>query len=137
LVALAEQRLGTARGHADFVLLWNQEGLGAALVLGGRLHRGFTGGAGEVGFLPVPGTPLVRQVTRANSGGYQELAGAQAVPELARQVGVTDIPSGPYAEVAAVLLRRAAEEDSGPGRLLLQTYATRLATGLASLVSVL
>ncbi|MCK1822414.1 ROK family transcriptional regulator [Streptomyces sp. XM83C] len=137
LAAVAEQRLGAARGHADFVLLWNQEGLGAALVLGGRLHRGFTGGAGEVGFLPVPGTPLVRQVTRANSGGYQELAGAQAVPELARQVGVTDIPSGPYAEVAAVLLRRAAEEDSGPGRLLLQTYATRLATGLASLVSVL
>ncbi|EFL32183.1 transcriptional regulator, partial [Streptomyces viridochromogenes DSM 40736] len=75
LVALAEQRLGAARGHADFVLLWNEEGLGAALVLGGRLHRGWTGGAGEVGFLPVPGTPLVRQVTKANSGGYQELAG--------------------------------------------------------------
>ncbi|NEC48158.1 ROK family transcriptional regulator, partial [Actinospica acidiphila] len=85
LVALAEQRLGAARDHGDFVLLWNQEGLGAALVLGGRLHRGFTGGAGEVGFLPVPGTPLVRQVAKANSGGFQELAGAQAVPRLARE----------------------------------------------------
>ncbi|MYR60628.1 ROK family protein, partial [Streptomyces sp. SID625] len=59
LVAIAEQRLGAARGHQDFVLLWNQEGMGAALVLGGRLHRGWTGGAGEVGFLPVPGAPLV------------------------------------------------------------------------------
>ncbi|MFF9620212.1 ROK family protein [Streptomyces griseosporeus] len=137
LVAVAEQRLGAARGHEDFVLLWNQEGLGASLVLGGRLHRGFTGGAGEVGFLPVPGAPLVRQVTRANSGGYQELAGSQAVPDLAHQLGFADIPSGPYAEVAAALLRRAAEEDTVQGRLLLQTYATRLATGLASLVSVL
>ncbi|MER6284032.1 ROK family transcriptional regulator [Streptomyces sviceus] len=137
LVAVAEQRLGAARGHEDFVLLWNEGGLGAALVLGGRLHRGWTGGAGEVGFLPVPGAPLVRQVTKANSGGYQELAGSQAIPQLARELGMTDIPSGPYADVAAALVERAATEDTVLGRLLLETYATRLATGLASLVSVL
>ncbi|MEV5905140.1 ROK family transcriptional regulator [Streptomyces sp. NBC_00015] len=137
LAAVAEQRLGAARGHEDFVLLWNEGGLGAALVLGGRLHRGWTGGAGEVGFLPVPGAPLVRQVTKANSGGFQELAGSQAVPRLARELGITDVPSGPYAEAAAALVGRAAAEDTAPHRQLLQTYATRLATGLASLVSVL
>ncbi|MGW0368730.1 ROK family transcriptional regulator [Streptomyces coeruleorubidus] len=137
LVALAEQRLGVARDHTDFVLLWNQEGLGAALVLGGRLHRGWTGGAGEVGFLPVPGTPLVRQVTKANSGGYQELAGSQAVPRLARELGMEDIPAGPYTEVAAALVERAATRDDDLHRELLRSYATRLATGLASLVSVL
>ncbi|MDN3270880.1 ROK family transcriptional regulator [Streptomyces sp. MA15] len=138
LVALAEQRLGAARGHGDFVLLWSQEGLGAALVLGGRLYRGFTGGAGEVGFLPVPGTPLVRQVTQANSGGFQELAGAQTVPRLARELGVEDVPEGPYPEVAAALLERAASRPGEePHRALLRTYATRLATGLASLVAVL
>ncbi|KOV98731.1 ROK family transcriptional regulator [Streptomyces sp. NRRL B-1140] len=137
LVALAEQRLGAARGHADFVLLWNQEGLGAALVLGGRLHRGWTGGAGEVGFLPVPGTPLVRRVTKANSGGYQELAGSQVVPRLARELGIEGAPQGPYAEAAAELLARAARSGDDAHRHLLQTYATRLATGLASLVSIL
>ncbi len=139
LAAVAEQRLGAARGHEDFVLLWNQEGLGAALVLGGRLHRGWTGGAGEVGFLPVPGAPLVRKVSRTGSGGFQELAGSQALAGLARELGVTDVPSGPYPEVAATLVARAARADAedGPQRRLLQTYATRLATGLASLVSVL
>ncbi|MGW5234269.1 ROK family transcriptional regulator [Streptomyces nodosus] len=137
LVALAEQRLGAAKGHDDFVLLWNQDGLGAALVLGGRLHRGWTGGAGEVGFLPVPGAPLVRQVTRANSGGYQELAGSQALPRLARELGIEDVPTGPHAEVAAALLARAADHPTGPHRALLTMYATRLATGLAALVSVL
>ncbi|MEV7997233.1 ROK family transcriptional regulator, partial [Streptomyces sp. NPDC086077] len=115
LVAVAEQRLGAAQGHADFVLLWNEGGLGAALVLGGRLHRGWTGGAGEVGFLPVPGAPLVRQVTKANSGGYQELAGSQALPALARDLGVPDIPSGPYIEAAAALLAGAAERYDAPG----------------------
>jgi predicted NBD/HSP70 family sugar kinase len=138
LAALAEQRLGAARGHEDFVLLWNEGGLGAAVVLGGRLHRGFTGGAGEVGFLPVPGVPLVRQVTKANSGGFQELAGSQVIPRLARELGISPIPEGPYAEVAAELVRRAAADpDSGPHRHLLATYATGLATGVAALVAVL
>ncbi|MFD4584782.1 ROK family protein [Streptomyces sp. NPDC058423] len=137
LVAVAEQRLGAARGHDDFVLLWNEEGLGAALVIGGRLHRGFTGGAGEIGFLPVPGTPLVRQVSKAGSGGFQELAGAQAVPRLARELGITDVPQGPHHEVAATLLARAAEAEAGPYRALLDTFATALATGLASMTAVL
>ncbi|MFJ9028889.1 ROK family protein [Streptomyces sp. NPDC102274] len=138
LAAVAEQRLGVARGDEDFVLLWNEEGLGAALFIGGRLHRGFTGGAGEVGFLPVPGTPLVRQVVRANSGGFQELAGAQSVPRLARSLGI-DTPETPYAEVAAGLLTRAAAGHEQDGRLaeLLRLYAQRLATGLASVTAVL
>ncbi|WP_418957088.1 ROK family transcriptional regulator [Streptomyces tritici] len=138
LVAVAEQRLGAAKGHGDFVLLWNQEGLGAALVLGGRLHRGFTGGAGEVGFLPVPGAPLVRGVTKANSGGYQELAGAQTVPGLAREAGI-DTPDQPYVATASALLATAAERHGTDPRYaaLLDAYAVRLATGLASLVAVL
>ncbi|MFF1480730.1 ROK family transcriptional regulator [Streptomyces sp. NPDC058301] len=158
LAAIAEQRLGAARGHDDFVLLWNEGGLGAALVIGGRLHRGFTGGAGEVGFLPVPGVPLVRQVTKANAGGFQELAGGQVLPRLAREFGVPDIPGGSPVEVATALVARAAEAvrrrdegDGGPGsadsptapdadapsRRLLETFATGLATGLASMVAVL
>ncbi|WP_314244685.1 ROK family transcriptional regulator [Streptomyces kutzneri] len=148
LAAVAEQRLGAARGHEDFVLLWNEEGLGAALVLGGRLHRGWTGGAGEVGFLPVPGRPLVRQVTRANSGGYQELAGVEGLPRLAAELGVepADVPGAPEApgaphgpEVAAAvaLLTRAAAAPEGAHLRFLQSYATALATGLASVVAVL
>ena len=142
LVAMAEQRRGAARGHDDFVLLWNEEGLGAALVINGRLHRGFTGGAGEVGFLPVPGAPLVRQVTKANAGGFQELAGAQVLARLARELGIEDAPgSGTHHEIAAALVGRAAEAveqgEAGPYAALLDRFATGLATGLASLVAVL
>jgi predicted NBD/HSP70 family sugar kinase len=120
LAAVAEQRIGAARGHEDFVLLWNEEGLGAAIVLGGRLHRGWTGGAGEVGFLPVPGTPLVRNVTKANNGGFQELAGCNAVVRTARELGL-EVPRGSQPDAAAALLRAAAataaaastDEDTG------------------------
>ncbi|WP_394805817.1 ROK family transcriptional regulator [Streptomyces fradiae] len=112
LVAVAEQRLGAAAGYRDFVLLWSEEGLGAALVLGGRLHRGFTGGAGEVGFMPVPGAPLVRNVAKAGSGGFQELAGARVLPALARELGL-DVPACGSPEAAVRLLRAAAAEEDG------------------------
>ncbi|MER7973044.1 sugar kinase, partial [Streptomyces sp. NPDC096080] len=57
---------------------------------------------------------------------------------LARELGDADNPWGPYAPAAAALVpRAAATEGDGPHRRLLETYATRLATGLASLVSVL
>ncbi|MFD9339361.1 ROK family transcriptional regulator [Streptomyces sp. NPDC060028] len=156
LAAIAEQRLGAARGHDDFVLLWNEEGLGAALVIGGRLHRGWTGGAGEVGFLPVPGRPLARQVVRENGGGYQDLAGMEVLPALAAGLGVPVPPvpasgagsgaehgavhgpvSGAEVAQAVALLSRAAAEPEGANLRLLQAYATALATGLAAVVAVL
>jgi predicted NBD/HSP70 family sugar kinase len=141
LAAVAEQRIGAARDHDDFVLLWNEEGIGAALVIGGRLHRGWTGGAGEVGFLPVPGTPLVRNVTKANNGGFQELAGCNAVLRSGRELGL-DIPPGTLQDAAALLLAEAAArytagETEGPYAELLARSATGTATGLASLVAVL
>lgn len=56
LAALAEQRDGAARDRDTFVLLWLGHGTGAAVVLDGILRRGASGGTGEIGFLPVPGT---------------------------------------------------------------------------------
>ncbi|WP_220447905.1 ROK family protein [Nonomuraea diastatica] len=51
LAAVAELRTGAAQGSEDFVLLWLGDATGAAVVLGGRLRRGASGGAGEIGFL--------------------------------------------------------------------------------------
>ncbi|MFC5186928.1 ROK family transcriptional regulator [Actinomadura harenae] len=62
LAALAERRVGTVRDLDDFVVLRLGTGLGAGVFLGGRLHRGIAGGAGEVGFLPQPGVPLGESV---------------------------------------------------------------------------
>jgi len=48
LAALGEQRHGVARGTDDFAFLLVGAGLGAAVVLGGELHRGHNGNAGEL-----------------------------------------------------------------------------------------
>ena len=128
LAAIAEMSSGLARGVQDFVLLWADEGLGAAVVIDGRVHGGATGGAGEIGFLPLPGTPLVRDVRRGNAGGFQELAGGRSVLALARSLGLR--ASTPQAAVTRAL------GTPGAGDELLATLAERFALGIASVISV-
>ncbi|HEX2893333.1 MAG TPA: ROK family transcriptional regulator [Marmoricola sp.] len=53
LGALAELHHGVAHGVGDFVYLKLAGGVGAGLVLGGRLYRGATGIAGELGHVQV------------------------------------------------------------------------------------
>ena len=53
LGALAELHHGVARGVGDLVYLKLASGVGAGLVLGGRLYRGSTGIAGEIGHVQI------------------------------------------------------------------------------------
>ena len=70
LAALGEQWLGVARGVDDFVFLSVGTGMGAGLVLGGNLHRGHHGAAGEVDYALAgvgveadPAAPSVTELT--------------------------------------------------------------------------
>ena len=87
LAAMAERADGVAAGADDFVLVWLGVGLGLATILGGRLHRGTAGAAGEIGYLPVHGAPLHTDIRHPASGGFQSLAGGSAVRELAAKHG--------------------------------------------------
>ncbi|MFJ8940091.1 ROK family transcriptional regulator [Streptomyces sp. NPDC102365] len=114
LAALAEQREGAARDRDTFVLLWLGHGIGAAVVLDGVLRRGASGGTGEIGFLPVPGTGGLPSATGCE-GGFHSLAGAAAIVGLAREHGVSASVSAhePY---AAALVREAVARVSGAAR---------------------
>jgi len=83
LAAMAERADGAAASADDFVLVWLGVGLGLATILGGRLHRGTAGAAGEIGYLPVHGAPLHTDLRHPASGGFQSLAGGNVVRELA------------------------------------------------------
>ncbi|MFF9479221.1 ROK family transcriptional regulator [Streptomyces sp. NPDC014733] len=87
LAAVAEARDGAARERDTFVLLWLGQGTGAAVVLDGRLRRGASGGTGEIGFLPVPGTGGLPS-SHGCSGGFHSLAGSGAVVRLAAEYGI-------------------------------------------------
>ncbi|MGY4966230.1 ROK family transcriptional regulator [Streptomyces sp. 900105245] len=106
LAALAEQREGAARDRETFVLLWLGHGVGAAVVLDGILRRGASGGTGEIGFLPVPGTTSLPSATDCD-GGFHSLTGAAAIGALAVRLGLP-APATPDGPGAAAVVRRAA-----------------------------
>lgn len=58
LAALAELTAGTGGELASFALLHLDDGLGAGIVIDGVLHRGFSGVAGEVAYLPQTPLPI-------------------------------------------------------------------------------
>ncbi|MFF4159491.1 ROK family protein [Streptomyces sp. NPDC001678] len=132
LAAVAERHTGAAHDTDDYVLVWIDEGVGAAIVLGGRLLRGATGGAGEIGYMPLPGAPLARGGAGNapdGGGGFETLVGIPAVARLAREHGF-DAPTGPEA------LERAARTPGPAADALLAELGSRVATGLAAVVAV-
>ncbi|WP_377267369.1 ROK family transcriptional regulator [Peterkaempfera sp. SMS 1(5)a] len=134
LAGIAEQRLGSARDRDTFVLLWLGHSVGAAAILDGRLRRGASGGTGEIGFLPVPGTSMLPTATGCD-GGFHGLAGSAAVCALAREHGLPApaADDAPAAE-AAVRAALAAGED---GAAFLDVLAERVALGAAAVCVVL
>ncbi|PTH85403.1 ROK family transcriptional regulator [Streptomyces sp. A244] len=115
LAALAEQRDGAARDRDTFVLLWLGHGTGAAVVLDGALRRGASGGTGEIGFLPVPGTSALPTSTDCE-GGFHSLASAAAVVDLAVECGIP-VAAGQEPSVVGVVRAAAAVMREAVGRV--------------------
>lgn len=125
LAAIAEQRVSGA-ADATFVLLWIGGGVGAALVLEGRLRRGNSGGAGEVGFLPISSSGRLPTSTNCDDG-FHGLAGSRAVCALARAHGLAVHGSDAAAAAGAVRAGTPA---------FLDELAARIAVGAAAVCAV-
>ncbi len=132
LAAVAERAQPLPHPSDCFALLWMGDGLGLAVHLGGVLHRGATGGAGEIGYMPVPDPGSdnqgARPRTRRQTVALQDLVGGPAVLRLARTHGIN-------ARRPEVAVARALDHPSGPAFLV--ELAARVATGLATIVAVL
>ena len=140
LAAMAERADGAAADADDFVLVWLGVGLGLATILGGRLHRGTAGAAGEIGYLPVHGAPLHTDLRHPASGGFQSLAGGNVVRELAAGHGFTaPTPAEAVRAAVSAAVTAAGRGDGSTDRAeaFLGELAHRVAVGVASVCVVL
>ncbi|MFI6792429.1 ROK family protein [Nonomuraea sp. NPDC050383] len=88
LAALAEQRFGARAGAADLVYLTGEIGVGAGIILDGRLRRGGLGYSGEIGHVQLdPDGPACRCGRR---GCLEAVAGIGAI--LRRDLSPSQIP---------------------------------------------
>lgn len=91
--ALAERALGHGRDSDDFAFVHVGTGIGLGLVIGGRLHRGRHGVAGEIAFMPFGASPpgLADEITRR--GLLETAAAADGIVRAARHAGLSAVAS--------------------------------------------
>jgi glucokinase len=124
--ALGEHWLGRGRSERDLLLLTLGTGVGGGLILGGELHAGPGGMAGEIGHVVIePGGPLCGC---GSHGCLETLASASAASRRAAEAGLTP---------DLVRLAELARQRSGPERDLLFAVGRDLGHGLAAAISLL
>jgi predicted NBD/HSP70 family sugar kinase len=122
LAALGEQWRGVARGVDDFVFLSIGTGVGAGVVLGGELHRGRHGAAGEIDFALIafdgvdPAAEKVSELAAELVGRAEDPrtvfgaaregdeAARSVVAEVARRIALHVAPFAAVADVELVVL---------------------------------
>ncbi|WEK60720.1 MAG: ROK family protein [Candidatus Microbacterium colombiense] len=130
LVAIAERAHGVAADQDGVAVLWVSDGIGMGLMFGGRIHRGLTGGAGEIADLSVPGAPTPQESPGFGTGGMQALAGG---PALGRVLADHGFDQGTPEQA----MRAAAASDALPAELAIDEIARRLVLGLTAVIAIL
>jgi glucokinase len=110
LHALGERTFGAAAGCANFLFVGIGTGVGGALYLDNRLHRGARGSAGEIGHIAIEGGMNARKCTCGRRGCLEAYASGPAIEAdfifLAEQAGLAIEPPSPnLAEIAAWIQR--------------------------------
>lgn len=128
--ALAEWMFGAAHGRRHVIFLTFGTGLGAGLILDGRLYRGASDTSGEVGHWRIaPEGPLIY----GKRGSWEGFSSGAGIAALAREM---EADACAPTDTAADVLRRARDGDPAASRVV-DLAARRLGEGLALLVDLL
>ena len=103
---------GAGRGLSDVIYVMVSSGIGAGLILGGRLHRGAAGFAGELGHMFVQDNGPVCRC--GNRGCLETVASADALIRLLRPTHGNDLTLAKL--LAAGRRRRPRRYQGRPGR---------------------
>jgi glucokinase len=145
--AWGERRFGAAKGLDDAALVFVGSGVGSGLILGGRLHEGHRGVAGELGHIKV--RPLRATTSRRLCGCGQHSCleaytsgvniAARVREELAAgsESAVTDLVGSDLARVTATAVDEAYGKGDAYARELWGEVGALLGTALANLVTLL
>lgn len=142
--AVAEWKFGAGRGCNNMIFLTFGTGLGAGLILNGRLYRGASGMAGEVGHIRLaPDGP----VGYGKAGSFEGFCSGGGIAQLAREEIISRLRLGktvafcPTEEkahsITAADVGLAASQGDPVAIHILQTSGRYLGMGLAILIDVL
>lgn len=134
MAALGERWRGVAQSIDDYVFLALGAGVGAGIVVGGRLHRGHRWYAGEISRMTLDYREW--QVDFGERGYLESRIGAAAIPEWAHARTVLE-RTGPDDKAAMRLIFDAAREGDREAATVVEELAIFLGTAVANIVAVL
>ena len=141
--ALAEWKYGAGRGTRNMVFLTFGTGLGAGLVLDGRLYSGTNDNAGELGhirlseFGPVGYGKAGSVEGFASGGGIAQLAASAVKEKLMMGQKVAWCPDGDLSAITARTVAEAAKAGDELAKSIYRTSATYLGRALAMVIDIL
>jgi glucokinase len=136
--ALGEHWAGAGIGVEDLVYVTVSSGIGSGLIFGGRLYRGASGQAGEIGHTVIdPDGPRCacgrRGCLEAIASGFAIARAAAAAVADGRPTALSAAPPGPSAADVA----RAAHDGDQVAREIFARAGAALGAGLADLINLL
>lgn len=142
--ALAEWKYGAGRGSSNMIFLTFGTGLGAGLIIDGRLYRGANGNAGEVGHIRLE---RFGPVGYGKAGSLEGFASGNGIAQLAKSAALERIQSGGVTGycgsleelegVTAATVARAADRGDEVARGIYRLCGEMLGRGLSVLVDIL
>lgn len=140
LAVVGERWRGAAYDLDAVVYLQLGIGVAAGIVVRGELHRGSVGGAGEIGYLPVPGAAEPPD----GYGAFEWSAGGRAFARHGEEAArgregarLLALAGGDAAHVDARVVFAAAAEGDRAALAIVAEIADRIAYGVATLACVL
>ena len=140
--ALAEWKFGAGRGSRNMIFLTFGTGLGAGLILDGRLYSGTNGNAGEIGHVRVDADGPIGY---GKAGSLEGFCSGGGIAKLGIAMARESIKTGRYptyftedtSEVSARAIAEAAESGDATAIEVYRTSGRYLGFGLAMLIDVL
>lgn len=140
--ALGEHIYGAGDGIHDMVYITVSTGIGGGIIINGRVYRGVSDGAGEIGHMTI--MPDGPPCTCGNVGCLEALASgtaiARAALELIEEGGGEEIikaAGGNINEVDARAVATAALNGDAEAGVIINGAARALGTGIANIVNVI
>ena len=142
VAALGEALAGCAKGAQSAVILTLGTGVGAGVVLGGKLLTGYTGAASEAGHMVIADTPDAPLCTCGRRGCLEALASATALIRMTRAARRTHPESllntlaPTEADVNGRTVFDAAAQGDAAAKAVADDYIHHLAVGVANLINI-
>ena len=126
--AVAEWTIGAGIGTTDMVMLTLGTGIGGGLILGGRLYRGWTGAAAELGHMVIEFDGPECRGFCTGRGHFEQSVSGSAATEIAQKL------LGP--DAGARELVTAARQGNEGATAAFHEMGRRLGAGIAGLVNI-